>query len=212
MSSPFTHEPPASTSPSTSLSPFAPLFESHFSSTSPSTLSILSTLSQSLYRLQVTEQVAKELEQLRGELRDEYRPRLKAVKADYMARIVWNDTHDGDDDDDKGSGFREGQPELEESVGGEEAEKGDFKHPTFLSDQDSQDEMSKRVDRVVEEEIEKSLGQAFERIEKGVESTKKMEFEIWLSETVSTSLSLSLSLFHSVELIVHVLRADTRCL
>lgn len=186
--SPFSHElPPATVS---TKSPFPSLFSTHFPSTSTSSLSSLSTLSHALYRYQVDKQVNQELDALQGELRSESRPRTKAVKMDYMARMVW----DNNDEVKETNGETAETDEKKDSEKDEswEERQDQFSNPTILSNADEQATMSAKVDRDAEEMIKTAVREAKERIEKRVESTKTMEMELWLGQSVSNSLSRSL--------------------
>jgi hypothetical protein len=177
--SPFAFEPPTDAAPSGS--PFSPLFSSHLPETSSATLSTLDKLSQVLLEHRVNVSVKKELEGLQGELRSEYRPRLKAVKADYMARMVsWNDEERKSE-----NGGKEDVTQTSEEEGAEEGDGSSFAHPTIMSDSDAQAEMSAAVDHQAEVEIAKHLEEAKARIERGVRATKTMEMELWLGQTVS---------------------------
>ncbi|GAA6018868.1 hypothetical protein JCM11491_001706 [Sporobolomyces phaffii] len=160
----FSFEPPPRESVDP-LSAFDSFLGSHLPSTSSATLSILSSLAHALYIHQVGAEVNKELDQLRGELRDEFRPRVKALKADYMARIVWDD------------GDSASTPDGEQ-------EQARIAHPTIMSDVDEQTNMSAEVDRATEHEIETSMNEAKNRIEQGVRKTRHVELEIWLSGVI----------------------------
>lgn len=192
----FSHEAPSTSA--SNESPFSALFSTHFPSTSTSTLSSLSTLSQALYRYQVDKQVNKELDALQGELRSESRPRIRAVKADFMARTVWG-SEEAEQTVSEDKEFINGKENQEDESWEERTDQ--FSHPTILSDADEQATMSAKVDQDAEEMIRKAMEQARERIEKGVESTRTMEMELWIGQSVSTpSLSLLVSL-----------RAETTC-
>lgn len=163
---------PAPDAPQSSLHS---LFSSHLPSTSDATLSTLDLLSQAFLKHDTDSQVKQELEQLRGELRSEYRPRVKAIKADFFARTVWQADEESTDD------------ALTERDRGNEDEEEDqpVRVPTIISDADSQAEMSAAVDLAAEAEITKGVREAEARIIRGVRTTKTLECEIWLSQTVS---------------------------
>ncbi|GAA5978234.1 hypothetical protein JCM5350_002235 [Sporobolomyces pararoseus] len=181
---PFAFEAPSESSPAVQP-PFSSIFTSFLPDTSSSTLSTLSKLSLALLEHRIETEVGKELESLRGELRTEYRPRLKAVKADFMARMVWND-------DTQAQKYGEEQKtESTETEGEEEVEEKRFDHPTITSDSDAQAEMSANLDVQAEEGIERSLQEAKDRIERGVRATKAMELEIWLSQTILDAYEMS---------------------
>lgn len=115
-----------------------------------------------------------------------------------MARTVWGSEKaekavSDDKEDINGKGNEEDESWEERT--------DQFSHPTILSDADQQATMSAKVDQDAEEMIRKAMEQARERIEKGVESTRTMEMELWIGQSVSTpSLSLLVSL-----------RAETTC-
>ncbi|GAA5845948.1 hypothetical protein JCM3766R1_000871 [Sporobolomyces carnicolor] len=162
---------PAPDAPQSSLHS---LFSSHLPSTSDATLSTLDLLSQAFLKHDTDSQVKQELEQLRGELRSEYRPRVKAIKADFFARTVWQADEESTDD------------ALTERDRGNEDEEEDqpVRVPTIISDADSQAEMSAAVDLAAEAEITKGVREAEARIIRGVRTTKTLECEIWLSQTI----------------------------
>ena len=161
---------PAPDAPQSSLHS---LFSSHLPSTSDATLSTLDKLSQAFLKHDTNSQVKQELEQLRGDLRSEYRPRVKAIKADFFARTVWQADEESTDD---------GPTERDR---GNEDEDRPVRVPTIISDADSQAEMSAAVDLAAEAEITKGVREAEARIIRGVRTTKTLECEIWLSQTVS---------------------------
>ncbi|GAA5937067.1 uncharacterized protein JCM15063_000145 [Sporobolomyces koalae] len=156
-------------------SPFVSFFATNLSTAADTTLETLSKLSRKLYDHRVGRQVDQELTQLQGELRAESRPRTRALKADYMARMVWNDEH-GQDDTQCEPSEREGDEWDERS--------GKFEHPTIVSDPEAQATMSATVDRTAEDAIEQGMIEARARIQKAVETTQQMELEIWLSQTL----------------------------
>ncbi|GAA5951252.1 hypothetical protein JCM3765_002423 [Sporobolomyces pararoseus] len=85
----------------------------------------------------------------------------------------------------------ESRKESTEAEGEEEGEEEKFAHPTITSDSDAQAEMSANLDLQAEEDIEKNLGAAKDRIERGVRTTKSMELEIWLSQTILDAYEVS---------------------
>ncbi|GAA5914533.1 uncharacterized protein JCM6883_003196 [Sporobolomyces salmoneus] len=184
---PFSFEPPAA-SKSQPESPFSSLFSSHLSSTSDATLSTLSKLSQALLEHRTKKEIEKEMEQLQGELRSEYKPRLKAIKADFFARMVWNEGQqtDASSDEDAANG---GEP-LAGDVAEEEEEKR-YENPTIISDSDAQTEMSAAVDQAAEKEITKNLEEAREKVEPGLRARETLKLEIWLSQTILDAYEVS---------------------
>jgi len=109
---------------------------------------------------------------------------------DYMARMVW----DNNDEVKETNGETAETDEKKDSEKDEswEERQDQFSHPTILSNADEQATMSAKVDRDAEEMIKTAVREAKERIEKRVESTKTMEMELWLGQSVSNSLSRSL--------------------
>lgn len=119
----------------------------------------------------------KEVKVLGGELRDEWRGRVGAVKADWMARIIPTSFQDLNE-----------STEVEGEGGGREGE-GEGMKPTIISDVDEREAMVSRVDSGVEVEFEERLKEATERIRSGVERSEELEVDLYLGSLVRSSLS-----------------------
>ncbi|GAA6063178.1 hypothetical protein JCM10212_003113 [Sporobolomyces blumeae] len=184
---PFAHERPSPPTTQASTGPFSPLLSAHFPHLASTHLSTLAKLADALYEDKTYKSVQRELDQLQGELRDEYRARARAVKADYMARVVWDDARppsDASKDDDD----VEVQDEDREQ---EEQEPQGLAHPTIFSDADDAAQMSTRVDAAVTADLDRNLVEARERIEKAVRSTREMELELWLGQAILDGFDVS---------------------
>jgi hypothetical protein len=121
--------------------------------------------------------VDEEVKVLGGELRDEWRGRVGAVKADWMAKIIPTSFQDLNE-----------STEVEGEGGWTEGE-GEGMKPTIISDVDEREAMVSRVDSGVEVEFEERLKEATERIRSGVERSEELEVDLYLGSLVRSSLS-----------------------
>lgn len=110
---------------------------------------------------------------LSGELRDEWKGRVGALKADWMARIVPTSHHQDLDDIDS--------QDVEVEEGREE---GEGMQPTIISDVDAREAMVERVDSQVNAEFEARLSEARERIRNRVERREELEVDLYLGSLV----------------------------
>lgn len=172
-STPFSFSAPAtpslsSTSASPSSSPFAPLLTS--SLPGAQALPALLSLSDALYAARVETEVKKEMAALSGSLRDEWKVRVGAVKASWMARWI---------------------PELDSLGDGEDEDEGaedkptPLLPPTIISDADGTAAMSSQVDATVEREFGARILEAEGRVRSAVSSKERMEMELLIGCAVS---------------------------
>lgn len=171
----FSHQPPPLPSPATT-SPIQPIL-----TTLLSPLPVpphLIHLADTLLATRVAKTVKREMYELSGALRDEWKVRVGAVKADWMARVIPSAELN---EEDEGEGEREGEP-----AEGENGE-GPGLVPTILSDFDGREEMVVRVDRAVEAEFEARVAEAEERIRAAAARKELMEVELLLGEAVSSA-------------------------
>ncbi|ORY42450.1 hypothetical protein BCR35DRAFT_41281 [Leucosporidium creatinivorum] len=166
-STPFSFSAPAtpslsSTSASPSSSPFSPLLTS--SLPHASSLPALLLLADALYAARVELEVKKEMATLSGSLRDEWKVRVGAVKASWMAR--WIPELELEDD------------EGEEDEGATDAKVTPLLPPTIISDADGTAAMSSQVDASVEREFGARILEAEGRVRSAVSSKERMEMEL----------------------------------
>ncbi|BGP15341.1 hypothetical protein JCM10213_003435 [Rhodosporidiobolus nylandii] len=149
----------------------------------------LEQLAGTLLRHQTAKETRKQVAQLQGELRDDFKTRARGVKADYMARVVsFADAQDGSES--------AAPAEVEEQLGRTSlADGGDNTSPpaplllpTILSDADETAKMSAAVDAQVEQSVRKHMEDAGPRIEAAVARQKTMELELWIGQTVLEAL------------------------
>lgn len=156
----FAFSPPLAAAASTLSSPFAELLST--SLPHASSLPALIQLADALYAARTKLVLGREMSTLSGALRDEWKVRVGAVKADWMARWI-------------------PEEELEE----EEGEEGPQLHPTIISDADGAAEMSNRVDAEVEREFAARIAEAEGRVRSAVGSKERMEVELLIGSAVS---------------------------
>ncbi|GAA5906751.1 hypothetical protein JCM6882_003292 [Rhodosporidiobolus microsporus] len=137
-------------------------------------------LTDALYEYKVGKEVKRQVEQLRGELRDEYRSRSRAVKMDYLARLV--PEQEGQED---GEAVEE-QLERADLAKEDEASSSSAPPlpPTILSDADEVAAMSSRVDEQVEASLQAQVAEAEKLVGESVRKTIGMEVELWIGQTV----------------------------
>ncbi|KAK4694086.1 hypothetical protein P7C70_g8802, partial [Phenoliferia sp. Uapishka_3] len=178
--SPFAFAPPEDAS-----DPFPPPFSSLalLASDDPSSSSTRSAsllqLASTLLNLRIAAAYKKEMAALSGELRDEWRGRIAAVKGDWMARIIV-----GDEDEDNAEGGQEGEKVEIEGEAQTDVQEAPM-IPTIISDHDGVHEMSSRVDKIVEKEFKDSMLEAEERLRGAVLKREKMEMEVFLATMAS---------------------------
>lgn len=129
-------------------------------------------LADALYAARVELEVKKEMATLSGSLRDEWKVRVGAVKASWMAR--WIPELDSD---------QEGEEEEEDEAA--ERKETPLLPPTIISDADGTAEMSSRVDRTVEAEFGVRILEAEGRVRSAVSSKERMEMELLIGCAVS---------------------------
>ncbi len=147
--------------PSTSNSPLLPILSTLLDAV-PVPPRLL-RLAEALLAAKVNKTVKREMYELSGALRDEWKARVGAVKADWMARIVSFEEDDREEDEGE-------EPKLK---------------PTIVSDVDGREEMISRVDKAVEAEFEARVAEAEARVRKAAKSKELMEVELLLGEAVS---------------------------
>ncbi|GAA6039129.1 hypothetical protein JCM8097_005340 [Rhodosporidiobolus ruineniae] len=182
--SPFAFEAPA---PAASSSAGASLLAPYFPH-SP-LLPRLSQLASTLYTSTLDKRVRQQIGQLRGDLRDAYKAKARAVKADYMARLVpLEGVGEAEQDGNEGEAVETKlkSASLDESTPStvDAAPPPPPLPPTILSDVDEAAAMSSRVDEQVEASVQAQLKEAEERIRSGTEKTVEMEVELWLGQAV----------------------------
>lgn len=119
-------------------------------------------------------------------------------KQDWMARIVPDsadsDSDAGEDDGDRAtSNAADGAPPPTETSAVSAAldsaeivsDPTAIVVPTIISDADSQEAMSSRVDAAVEKEFDERIAEAERRITQAAQRKEVMEMELFLGETVS---------------------------
>ncbi|BGP07433.1 hypothetical protein JCM10049v2_003265 [Rhodotorula toruloides] len=167
--------PALSTMPSSS-SPIAHLLTTHLP-TSP-LVPRLTTLSSTLLTHKVDKETRRQVEQLRGEMRDRWRAEAFKVKASWMAGVVPSHEREG-------QGGVDGEQGAEREAG-EEAQNGDdpLLQPTIISDADGAAEMSRQVDDKVESGMAEQMKVAEEVVRGSVERSEGMEMELWLGQAI----------------------------
>lgn len=137
----------------------------------------------------------RQVDQLRGELRDDFRARASGLKADWMARVVPEDEGRADEEDSEvdvsaldlggGPGSTNGgdAPSTRTTSPGPPRDSTPLP-PTIVSDTDGAAQMAKRVDRTVEEALAAQVDEARGRIEASVRRSEAMELELWLGNEV----------------------------
>lgn len=120
----------------------------------------LTALASLLLSRRIDRAVYAEMSTLIGELRDEWKVRVGAVKADWMARFI---------------------PSLEL---GEEDE---VEYPTIESDVEGREEMEERVYAVVEQEFVERVEEAEGRVREALGRTERMEVEVFVGGLVSAA-------------------------
>jgi hypothetical protein len=131
----------------------------------------LLALSDALYAARVEMEVKKEMATLSGSLRDEWKVRVGAVKASWMAR--WIPELDSDE---------EGEGEEEGAAG---RKPSPLLPPTIISDADGTAAMSSQVDATVEREFGVRILEAEGRVRSAVSSKERMEMELLIGCAVS---------------------------
>lgn len=122
-----------------------------------------------------------ELAGLSGELRDEWRGRVAAVKGDWMARVVPDPSEDDEVENEDGV---EGKNAAGDDEGAREATEAPLLLPTIMSDHDGLLAMSSRVDAIARSAFEERIPEAEARIRKAVLRTETMELEVFLGGQV----------------------------
>ncbi|TNY18828.1 hypothetical protein DMC30DRAFT_402140 [Rhodotorula diobovata] len=162
---------------------------------SSSLKSRLNAHADALLEHRVRTKTRRQVDQLRGELRDDFRTRASGLKADWMARVVPEDEGGEDDDDSEvdvsaldlgrgpGSTHGDDTPSPRTTPPGPPRDSTPLQ-PTIISDTDGAAEMAKRVDATVEEALAAQVDEARERIEASVRRSEAMELELWLGNEV----------------------------
>ncbi|GAA5906045.1 hypothetical protein JCM8208_006325 [Rhodotorula glutinis] len=148
---------------------------------------------QALLACRIQRNTRRQVDHLRGELRDDFASRAWAVKADWMARVVPERRDEGQD--------------SHERTGDNEPSAGDEQNadippssptstrptaslpPTILSDTDGAAHMARRVDGTVEDVLAAQVDEARGRIEASVRRSEVMELELWLGQEILDALS-----------------------
>jgi len=169
----FSHAPPP-LAPSTSTSAVEPILSSLLDPVAVPPR--LLQLADALLAAKVNATVKREMYELSGALRDEWKVRVGAVKADWMARVVPEelDVDQADEDED--------QDKANKAVGEDEEPR---LLPTIISDVDGREAMVSRVDKAVEAEFEARVAEAETRIRRAAERKELMEVELLIGEMVS---------------------------
>ncbi|BGO98830.1 hypothetical protein RTG_01030 [Rhodotorula toruloides ATCC 204091] len=167
--------PASSFTPSPS-SPIAHLLTTHLPN-SP-LVPRLKTLSFTLLAHKVDKETRRQVEQLRGEMRDRWRAEAWRVKASWMAGVV--PSHEGETQQGNANERTAGKD------AGDEAQNADdpLLQPTIMSDADGTAEMSRQVDDKVESSLEEQMKVAEEVVRGSVERSEGMEMELWLGQAI----------------------------
>lgn len=138
----------------------------------------LKTLSFTLLAHKVDKETRRQVEQLRGEMRDRWRAEAWRVKASWMAGVV--PSHEGETQQGNANERTAGKD------AGDEAQNADdpLLQPTIISDADGTAEMSRQVDDKVESSLEEQMKVAEEVVRGSVERSEGMEMELWLGQAV----------------------------
>ncbi|GAA5866601.1 hypothetical protein JCM8547_005472 [Rhodosporidiobolus lusitaniae] len=149
----------------------------------------LSQLVDGLYASRVGKEIKRQIDQLQGELRDDWRTRSRAVKADYLARVVpvQEEDHYEQQEEDERIEKELARTTLDDSNGLDEASSAPPLVPTILSDADDTAAMSSRVDEQVEASIRVQVDEAEKLVSESVRKTVGLELELWLGQTILDS-------------------------
>ncbi|BGP31475.1 hypothetical protein JCM10296v2_003240 [Rhodotorula toruloides] len=165
--------PSAAPSPS---SPIARLLTTHLP-ISP-LVPRLTALSSALLAHKVDKETQRQVEQLRGEMRDRWRAEAWKVKASWMAGVV--PSHEGEGEEKHDGERTEQQETVEEEQNGNDP----LLQPTIISDADGAAEMSRQVDDKVESGMMEQMKVAEEVVRGSVERSEGMEIELWLGQAI----------------------------
>ncbi|SCV70765.1 BQ2448_3527 [Microbotryum intermedium] len=132
-------------------------------------------LSNALLLTQIQRSTRAEMAMLAGELRDEWKLRVGALKADWMARWIPDERHDGEVPDDA-------EPDAAAAHHGEPGVQRTKMIPTIVSDVDETEAMSKRVDQGVEDEFNQRIAEAERRVESAVQGREILSVEVMVGE------------------------------
>ncbi|GAA5841080.1 hypothetical protein JCM11251_008012 [Rhodosporidiobolus azoricus] len=177
--SPFAFQPPSAPPDASNAAPSpSSLLDVHLPTST--LLPRLKQLTDALYTRIVSKEVKRQVEQLRGELRDEYRSRARAVKMDYLARIVPEQA------DAESEEPMEEQLERTDLAATDETTSSASTPlpPTILSDADEVAAMSSRVDEKVEASMQAQVMEAEKVVIESVRKTTCLEIELWVGQTV----------------------------
>ncbi|SGY78981.1 BQ5605_C008g05006 [Microbotryum silenes-dioicae] len=132
-------------------------------------------LSNALLLTQIQSSTRAEMATLAGELRDEWKVRVGALKADWMARWIPDERHeDGAQvDAEPDADANTGEPELRQRI---------KMNPTVVSDVDETEAMSKRVDQGVEDEFNERIAEAERRVKSAVQGREVLSVEVMVGE------------------------------
>jgi hypothetical protein len=200
MSSPFAFAPPALAS-TPSPSPFFSLLSSLESTR---TFPELLTLSQGLLDTRIESLVKREMAVLAGELRDEWKVRVGAVKADWFARWIPEEELEEDEEEEEGKSgdgdqrSRGDEAKVNGVVGGASPRvSGEVEGaatanstptpplvPTIISDSDATAAMSSRVDASVEQEFAARIKEAELRVREAARKKEVLEVELFIGGCV----------------------------
>ncbi|GAA5925980.1 hypothetical protein JCM3775_005167 [Rhodotorula graminis] len=147
---------------------------------------------QALLASRIHRTTRRQLDHLRGELRDDFASRAWAVKADWMARVVPEHNSDVDDVHETatealGDDHRGPADDLPSSPTSTRPTAS--LPPTILSDTDGAADMARRVDGTVEHALAAHVDQARRRIEASVRRSEAVELELWLGQQILDALS-----------------------
>ncbi|GAA5845018.1 hypothetical protein JCM9279_005406 [Rhodotorula babjevae] len=194
MASTAPDDPPVRPIPSPTSSSVADLLDSFLPSTALKAQ--LDQHAQALLACRVQRNTRRQVDQLRGELRDDFASRAWVVKADWMARIV---PEHRDEADDAQEGTGEGHAGMVGGRGSTDSSPPSSPTsstrptaslpPTILSDTDGAATMARRVDDTVEGALATQVDEARGRIEASVRRSEAMELELWLGHEILEAVS-----------------------
>jgi len=185
MASTASADPPASTIDPPTSSSVAHLLDSFLPSTALKAK--LDHHAQALLACRVQRNTRRQVDQLRGELRDDFASRAWAVKADWMARVVPEHGDEGEYAQGRAGGHEPGARDEHASPSPTSTRPTASLQPTIFSDTDGAAQMARRVDGTVEEALAAQVDEARGRIEASVRRSEVMQLELWLGQEVRRS-------------------------
>ncbi|KAK4052518.1 hypothetical protein OIO90_004285 [Microbotryomycetes sp. JL221] len=149
-------------------SSFVSLLEPTFPSlSSSSSFDRLVHMLDNLVQQRANQQLEHHVANLSGQLRDDYKSRASAVKADFMARLV----HEQDDDDAESTSD-------DDNIDGIKRDNTRSRIPTIQGDPDSVNDMSRNVDSKVHDSIKHKQEEARQLLKKSAHKTATLQVEM----------------------------------